>query len=232
MRPSTTLQTIAVTAACLAVACSDQNEPSVPTDQPDPLSQSVQQEPADNPNALGRAVRGFGGFFLDTQGTPTVYLKNASERGNVERALAPLLPRAGPQRDGDSGAPRRLRLDPARALVRAGLGGGARPVRRGLRGRAAVGQTVNKVGRTTGWTQGLVTNTCVNTGVSGSNIVQLCQTFVSAGVGGGDSGSPVFRGTSSVTLVGILWGGNSSGTQFVYSPIANIEQELGALTTQ
>jgi hypothetical protein len=95
-----------------------------------------------------------------------------------------------------------------------------------------VGQTVNKVGRTTGWTQGLVTNTCVNTGVSGSNIVQLCQTFVSAGVGGGDSGSPVFRGTSSVTLVGILWGGNSSGTQFVYSPIANIEQELGALTTQ
>jgi hypothetical protein len=68
--------------------------------------------------------------------------------------------------------------------------------------------------------------------VSGSNIVQLCQTFVSAGVGGGDSGSPVFSGTSSVTLVGILWGGNSSGTQFVYSPIGNIEQELGALTTR
>jgi hypothetical protein len=99
-------------------------------------------------------------------------------------------------------------------------------------GSAAVGQTANKVGRTTGWTQGLVTNTCVNTGVSGSNIVQLCQTFVSAGVGGGDSGSPVFRETSNVTLLGILWGGNSSGTQFVYSPIANIEQELGALTTQ
>jgi hypothetical protein len=99
-------------------------------------------------------------------------------------------------------------------------------------GGAAVGQTVNKVGRTTGWTQGLVTNSCVNTGVSGSNIVQLCQTFVSARVGGGDSGSPVFRGTTSVTLVGILWGGNSSGSQFVYSPIGNIEQELGALTTQ
>jgi hypothetical protein len=98
-------------------------------------------------------------------------------------------------------------------------------------GAAAVGQTVNKVGRTTGWTQGAVTNTCVNTGVSGSNIVQLCQTFVSAGVGAGDSGSPVFRGTSSVTLVGILWGGSSSGAQFVFSPISNIEQELGALTT-
>ncbi|MGH7534565.1 MAG: S1 family peptidase, partial [Gemmatimonadales bacterium] len=98
-------------------------------------------------------------------------------------------------------------------------------------GSASVGQQVNKVGRTTGWTQGNVTNTCVNTFVSGSNIVQLCQTFVSARVGGGDSGSPVFRGSSSVTLVGILWGGNSSGTTFVYSPISNIEQELGSLTT-
>jgi len=27
-----------------------------------------------------------------------------------------------------------------------------------------------------------------------------------------------------------LWGGNGAGTQFVYSPIANIEQELGPLT--
>jgi hypothetical protein len=99
-------------------------------------------------------------------------------------------------------------------------------------GSASVGQTVNKVGRTTGWTQGAVTNTCVNTGVQGSKIVQLCQTFVSAGVGGGDSGSPVFRQSSggNVALVGILWGGSGS-TTFVYSPIANIEQELGALRT-
>jgi len=98
---------------------------------------------------------------------------------------------------------------------------------------AALGQTVNKVGRTTGWTQGKVTNTCVNTGVSGSNIVLLCQNFVDAGVGAGDSGSPVFRIVSgdSIMLQGTLWGGNSSGTLFVYSPIANIESELGALTT-
>ncbi len=41
--------------------------------------------------------------------------------------------------------------------------------------------------------QGTITNTCVNTGVQGSRIVQLCQTFVSAGVGGGDSGSDVFQ---------------------------------------
>jgi hypothetical protein len=61
-------------------------------------------------------------------------------------------------------------------------------------GAAMVGQTANKVGRTTGWTQGQVTRTCVNTGVSGSNIVLFCQDFVENNlqiVGGGDSGSPV-----------------------------------------
>ncbi len=100
-------------------------------------------------------------------------------------------------------------------------------------GNAIVGDVVNKVGRTTGWTQGVVTQTQVNTAVSGTKIVQLDQTFVSAGVGAGDSGSDVFgqTGGSSVRLLGILWGGNSQGTQFVYSPIGNVEQELGPLTT-
>jgi len=102
-----------------------------------------------------------------------------------------------------------------------------------LGGCLAVGATVNKVGRTTGWTSGAITNTCVNTGVQGTSIVQLCQTFVSAGVGAGDSGSDVFQVTSStsVKLAGILWGGNSNGTQFVFSPLANVERDLGALTT-
>jgi hypothetical protein len=90
----------------------------------------------------------------------------------------------------------------------------------------AVGATVSKIGRTTGWTQGKVTNTCVTTNVSGTNISQICQTFVTAGVNSGDSGSPVFVGTGNVTLVGILWGG--SGSQFVFSPLANIVRELGS----
>jgi hypothetical protein len=99
-------------------------------------------------------------------------------------------------------------------------------------GCLAVGTTVNKVGRTTGWTAGGITNTCVNTGVQGSRIVQFCQTFVSAGVGGGDSGSDVFQITgSSVKLAGVLWGGSSSGSQFVFSPFGNVTRELGALTT-
>ena len=98
---------------------------------------------------------------------------------------------------------------------------------------APVGAIVNKVGRTTGWSQGVVTNTCVNTNVSGSRIQQLCQTFVSAGVGGGDSGSGVFTITSgtNVKLVGILWGGSSDGQSFVFSPLNQVEQELGHLTT-
>jgi hypothetical protein len=100
-------------------------------------------------------------------------------------------------------------------------------------GCLAVGSTANKVGRTTGWTAGRISNTCVNTGVSGTNIVQLCQTFVEAGVGGGDSGSDVFQVTSgsSVKLTGVLWGGNGAGTLFVYSPLGNVIRELGPLTT-
>ncbi|HEX7049852.1 MAG TPA: hypothetical protein VF188_06525 [Longimicrobiales bacterium] len=97
-----------------------------------------------------------------------------------------------------------------------------------------VGEELNKVGRTTGWTFGQVTNTCVDTNVSGTNITQLCQSFVAGGVGSGDSGSPVFAwpgSGSDVTLYGILWGGNSAGTLFVFSPLSGIERELGSLTT-
>lgn len=94
--------------------------------------------------------------------------------------------------------------------------------------------TLNKVGRTTGWTRGTVSGTCVTVNVSGSNITQLCQTLVESSVqivGGGDSGSPVFRqtGSSAAELVGILWGGSSSGDLFVFSPLNNIVDELGTM---
>ncbi len=92
-----------------------------------------------------------------------------------------------------------------------------------------IGEPLNKVGRTTGWSQGPVSRTCVNTNVQGSRVHQLCQTFVTAAVAGGDSGSPVFRITSAdnVQLVGILWGGGSD--YYVMSPLAQIIQELGPL---
>lgn len=93
--------------------------------------------------------------------------------------------------------------------------------------------TVQKVGRTTGWTSGSVTNTCATVNVSGSNVQLLCQTLVqnpgTVIVQGGDSGSPIFTGSSNVTLVGILWGGNSSGDLFVFSPFKSIQDELGTM---
>jgi hypothetical protein len=406
-----TLQAFTASLLILAAACSDQNEPVAPSNQPEsPTLQPAIQETSDDPIALGRKVRGFGGFYLD-RGTAVVYLKHANERSNAERALAPFLAALGI-------APSQLRVlpakydwaqleswfrlasaevlavsggvfvdaDEARNKVTIGVERGSaarirgivarlripedavvveetepvrfaatlrdrvRPIVGGLQinfpgflctlgfsavrggensfitnshctndqggtegtpywqplesvdpvqigtevddpeyvkgtgtngcpngrrcrfsdasraayapsidfslgtiarttgpndnsitiagsfnikgeGAASVGQTVNKIGRTSGWTQGAVTRTCVDTGVFGSNIVQRCQTFVTAGVAGGDSGSPVFRqgGGNNVTLVGILWGG--SGSSFVYSPITNIEQELGALRT-
>src|SRR5215207_7644672 len=90
-----------------AVACSDQNEPAGPGTQPEPpIAQPAIQGTSQDPIALGRAVRGFGGFYLD-RGTAVVYLKHASERSNAERALAPFL--------ADQGiAPSQLRVLPAK----------------------------------------------------------------------------------------------------------------------
>jgi len=102
------------------------------------------------------------------------------------------------------------------------------------------GTVLNKMGRTTGWSQGAVSSTCADVSVSGTNITLLCQDFVNARSAGGDSGSPVFRITNShssgdVSLYGILWGGNSSGTQFVFSAIGafNVQRsaEMGPVTT-
>jgi len=95
-----------------------------------------------------------------------------------------------------------------------------------------IGSVLNKVGRTTGWSQGKVSQTCVDYGVSGTNIVVFCQTAVRAKVNSGDSGAPVFAisGGTNATLVGILWGGG--GGSFVFSPLKNVEAELGNLTVR
>jgi hypothetical protein len=96
------------------------------------------------------------------------------------------------------------------------------------------GEKVNKVGRTTGWTQGTTTGTCVYVLALGTNHIRLCQVTVAGLSDHGDSGSPVFfrRGNNTrVTLLGILWGGSTdaSNPEFVYSPMSGIERELGVL---
>jgi hypothetical protein len=397
-----------------ASACSDTSQPTSPSDQPAGTGPTSSLQQPDDPVALARQVPGFGGFFYDPQGAPTVYLKDVAIRGTAERALQPyfsvrgmspaalrvrkadfdwgslerwqgqastevLATRGAVFVDADE-ASNRVRIGVERgtsaaavnaAIARLGipasavivqetdpvvqlatLRGQIRPVPGGVQinfpgflcslgfnatrsgqrsfitashctnvqggvegtpyyqplqsvaptkiatevadpvyfrntggcpsgrkcrrsdaaraayasstasslgriakttgannnsvtisgnftitaeGSPVVGQTANKVGRTTGWSRGGITATCVNVNVSGTNITQLCQTVVSAKVGAGDSGSPVFRqpstGSNNVTLLGILWGGNSAGTSFVFSPISNVESELGALTT-
>jgi hypothetical protein len=96
---------------------------------------------------------------------------------------------------------------------------------------AAVGDVVNKVGRTTGWTRGPVVATCADVNVAGSNSTMLCQSVVEGISNSGDSGSPVFIQSSATnaSLVGILWGGNAAAGIFVFSPGANVGLDLGTL---
>lgn len=100
-----------------------------------------------------------------------------------------------------------------------------------------LGQRLHKTGRTTGWTQGDVTATCVNVNITASEITQLCQSRVGAFVAGGDSGSPVFGTHTDGTafLAGILWGSSTNTVtgqvQFIFSPLAAVENELGELAT-
>jgi hypothetical protein len=98
---------------------------------------------------------------------------------------------------------------------------------------SALGVTLHKVGRTTGWTEGPLSTTCANVNLDGTSITLLCQNWVDAGVLGGDSGSPVFSrlDDTTVQLEGVLWGRNLDGDMFVYSPVPMIEQDLGTLQT-
>jgi len=84
---------LALTSLAVAIlpSCTDQVDPAGPTDPLDEPSLAVQQGKTNDPNTLARGVSGFGGFFLDAQGVPTVYLKDPAQRGNAERALQPYL---------------------------------------------------------------------------------------------------------------------------------------------
>ncbi len=101
--------------------------------------------------------------------------------------------------------------------------------------RPAAGEILNKVGRTTGWTQGPVDGVCIDVAVGGTNITLLCQDRVAANAAGGDSGAPVFRITNSpavldVKLYGVLWGIPDAG-RFWFSAMYNVQIELGQINT-
>lgn len=94
-------------------------------------------------------------------------------------------------------------------------------------GDAPVGTPVNKVGRSTGWTSGVVTRTCINFG----NDHLGCQWVTNTWSAGGDSGSPIFWRlglfTDYVALHGSLWGGPlyDSATTY-YSTLNGIETDF------
>ena len=93
----------------------------------------------------------------------------------------------------------------------------------------SVRETVNKVGRTTGWTRGRVTDTCVPIDLPNNHRL-LCQVIANFQADSGDSGSPVFAVTNSPTvgdvqLLGIFWGGIAP--QMYFSPVGGIYRDLG-----
>lgn len=103
-----------------------------------------------------------------------------------------------------------------------------------------MGMTLSKVGRSTGWTHGQVTATCVDTVVANTKILMRCQSIVTRTFGthritaAGDSGSPVFEllpNEQDVSLHGILWGEQEEGLRFVFSPMQSVQGEIGPLVT-
>lgn len=77
----------------------------------------------------------------------------------------------------------------------------------------AVGDILDKTGRTTGTTYGQITQSCVRIGSL------MCQDVSKVYSAPGDSGSPmyVWLGSTSVQLYGILWGGPGSDYTTTYS---------------
>lgn len=104
-----------------------------------------------------------------------------------------------------------------------------------------VGDTLHKVGNTTGWTKGPVVSTCVNYSPGNSTII-FCSDIVEARADNGDSGSPVFSrssGSNDVYLAGVVWAKSTRFDRltlttiyrFVFSNMSQIGHDFGSMTT-
>lgn len=105
---------------------------------------------------------------------------------------------------------------------------------KGIKTSLSVGDEVHKVGRTTGWTSGKITRTCVTiTSRSVGTSKYICQHFADYNQDGGDSGSAVFvrqrdengAATDNIDIVGISH--SSSDTESAFSPIQGVIDDLG-----
>jgi hypothetical protein len=83
--------TLASTLVALA-ACGDAREPTHPDTDPSPDSPPQQaQDTSFDSDPLAQAIPGFGGFFIDARGVPTVRLTSLEARATAERVLQPSL---------------------------------------------------------------------------------------------------------------------------------------------
>lgn len=73
----------------LAIGCRDPADPGGPGQLPTTGAAAlVSQDSTPSQMAVAQAVPGFGGYFLDASGTPSVYLTDAAQRPAAEQALA------------------------------------------------------------------------------------------------------------------------------------------------
>jgi hypothetical protein len=81
----------------------------------------------------------------------------------------------------------------------------------GVQSDLLVSDTVQKIGSASGWTAGIVANTCRD--ILFENQMHLCQAIDSLSAQVGDSGSPILwqSYTGAYYLAGLLWGGVGSG---------------------
>lgn len=92
-----------------------------------------------------------------------------------------------------------------------------------------LGWVVDKIGQSSGWTYGVVTNPC-RSYLSPSGHIYLCSAEVNDVQSlGGDSGSPTFLwlGNNEARFLGLLHAGD--GQRFLYSQLGNMRRDLGFL---
>ncbi|HYJ80170.1 MAG TPA: hypothetical protein VEW03_11235, partial [Longimicrobiaceae bacterium] len=88
------MRRIAIFLLLAGAACDRSSDPVAPDMEPTGPSFSasqVGQDPTPEQMAVAMAVPGFGGYFLDAAGAPTVYLTNPAQRPAAELALASFL---------------------------------------------------------------------------------------------------------------------------------------------
>lgn len=91
------------------------------------------------------------------------------------------------------------------------------------------GATVDKVGRSSGWTYGNVNQTC--TDITELGVTIHCTYRAGLYCAGGDSGSPIFwyDGADGGVFFGMLFGGCSAG-QMYFSSYSDITTDLGSMS--